>query len=63
MIIIKVGKNENIERALKRYKYKVYKTKQLEKIRDGEQYTKDSEKNREKKKKAIYKDKKRRDSE
>lgn len=62
MLIVKV-KNKNIEAALKQYKFKVYKTKQLEKIRDGEQYTKDSEKNREKKKKAIYKDKKRRDSE
>jgi len=62
MLKVKV-KKKNIEAALKEYKYKVYKTKQLEKIRDGEQYTKDSEKNREKKKKAIYKDKKRRDSE
>jgi ribosomal protein S21 len=62
MLIVKV-KKKNIESALKQYKFKVYKTKQLEKIRDGEQYTKDSEKNREKKKKAIYKDKKRRDSE
>jgi len=62
MLIVKV-KKKNIEAALKQYKFKVYKTKQLEKIRDGEQYTKDSEKNREKKKKAIYKDKKRRDSE
>ena len=62
MLIVKV-KKKNIEAALKQYKFKVYKTKQLEKIRDGEQYTKDSKKNREKKKKAIYKDKKRRDSE
>jgi len=62
MLIVKV-KKKNIEAALKQYKFKVYKTKQLEKIRDGEQHTKDSEKNREKKKKAIYKDKKRRDSE
>jgi ribosomal protein S21 len=62
MLIVKV-KKKNIEAALKQYKFKVYKTKQLEKIRDGEQYTKDSEKNREKKNKAIYKDKKRRDSE
>ena len=62
MLIVKV-KKKNIEAALKQYKYKVYKTKQLEKIRDGQEYTKDSEINREKKKKAIYKDKKRRDSE
>jgi ribosomal protein S21 len=62
MLIVKV-KKKNIESALKEYKYKVYKTKQLEKVRDGQHYTKDSEINREKKKKAIYKDKKRRDSE
>jgi ribosomal protein S21 len=62
MLIVKV-KKKNIEAALKQYKFKVYKTKQLEKIRDGEQYSKDSEKNREKKKKALYKDKKRRDYE
>ena len=62
MLRIKV-KNKNIEAALKSYKYKVYKTKQLEKIREQQEYTKDSVKQREEKKKAIYVDKKRRDSE
>jgi len=62
MLIIKV-KNKNIEAALKSYKYKVYKTKQLEKIREQQEYIKDSVKQREEKKKAIYNDKKRRDSE
>jgi small subunit ribosomal protein S21 len=62
MLKVKV-KKKNIEAALKEYKYKVYKTKQLENIRDGEYYTKDSEIKREEKKKAVYKDKKRRDSE
>ena len=62
MLKVKV-KKKNIEAALKEYKYKVYNTKQLENIRDGEYYTKDSEIKREEKKKAVYKDKKRRDSE
>ena len=62
MLIIKV-KNKNIEAALKSYKYKVYKTKQLQNVWDNQEYTKDSVKKREEKKKAIYVDKKRRDSE
>lgn len=57
MLRIKVNK-KNIDAALKAYKYKVYNTKQLEKIREGQEYTKDSVKNREKKKKAIYVNKK-----
>jgi len=62
MLIIEV-KNKNIESALKTYKYKVYKTKQLQKLREQQEYIKDSVKQREEKKKAIYNDKKRRDSE
>jgi len=58
MLIIKV-KNKNIEAALKQYKYKVYKTKQLERIRDGQEYIKDSVKKREEEKKAKYLNKKR----
>ncbi len=54
MIIIKVGKNENIERALKRYKFKVYKTKQLDNIRERQQHIKKSEKRRKQKQKAEY---------
>ena len=54
MIIIKVGKNENIERALKRYKFKVYKTKQLDNIRERQQHIKKSEKRRNQKQKAEY---------
>ena len=34
MLIIEIGKKENIERALKRYKNKVYKTKQLNRLRE-----------------------------
>ena len=52
MLIIKV-KNKNIESALKSYKYKVYKTKQLEKIREQQEYIKDSV-NKEKKKRKQY---------
>ena len=54
MIIIKVGKNENIERALKRYKLKVYKTKQLDNLRERQQHVKKSEKKRKQKQKAKY---------
>lgn len=54
MIIIKVGKNENIEKALKRYKFKVYKTKQLDDVRERQQYVKKSEKKRKQKEKAKY---------
>jgi small subunit ribosomal protein S21 len=58
MLIVKVKKG-NIERALKEYKYKVHKTKQMQKIRDNQEYTKDSVIRREEKKKAIYVNKKR----
>jgi len=54
MIIIKVGKNENIEKALKRYKFKVYKTKQLDDVRERQEYVKKSEKKRKQKEKAKY---------
>lgn len=58
MIIIKVGKNENIERALKRYKFKVFKTKQLDNIRERQHYIKKSEKRRKQIEKAKYSEKK-----
>ena len=58
MIIIKVGKNENIERALKRYKFKVFKTKQLDNIRERQHYIKKSEKRRKQIEKAKYTEKK-----
>lgn len=58
MLIIKV-KNKNIEAALKNYKYKVYKTKQIQNLNENKEYTKDSVKKREEKKKAIYINKKR----
>lgn len=58
MIIIKVGKNENIERALKRYKFKVFKTKQLDNVRERQHYIKKSEKRRKQIEKAKYSEKK-----
>lgn len=60
MLIIKV-KNKNIEAALKNYKYKVYKTKQIQHLNENKEYTKDSVKKREKMKKAIYVNKKKND--
>lgn len=58
MIIIKVGKNENIEKALKRYKFKVFKTKQMDILREKQHYVKKSEKRREQIEKAKYVEKK-----
>ena len=60
MLIIKV-KNKNIEAALKNYKYKVYKTKQIQNLNENKEYTKDSVKKREQKKKAVYVNKKKND--
>jgi ribosomal protein S21 len=53
MIIVEVNK-KNIEAALKTYKYKIYKTKVHKKLWENKEYIKDSVKNREKMKKAIY---------
>jgi len=58
MIIIEVKKN-NIEQALIQYKFKVYKTKQLEFLRDRQEFEKKSVKNRKQRIKAVYLQKKR----
>lgn len=55
MIVIQVKKGESIDRALKRYKYKVVKTKQIEQLREKQQFVKKSVRKREQKQKAIYK--------
>jgi small subunit ribosomal protein S21 len=55
MIVIQIKKGENIERALKRYKYKVLKTKQLEMLKENREFTKPSVKRRKQKQKARYK--------
>lgn len=53
MLIIKV-KDNNIELALKQYKRKVIKTKQLKKLRDQQDFTKPSVEKRLKLQKAKY---------
>ena len=55
MIVIQVKKGESIDKALKRYKYKVIKTKQIEQLREKQEFVKKSVKKREQKEKAKYK--------
>ena len=55
MIIIKVGKNENIDRALKRFKRKFRNTQMLKKLREKRHFEKKSTKKRHQIQKAIYK--------
>ena len=52
MLIVKVDKN--IETALKVYKSKVQKTKQIQKLRERQEFVKPSVKRREKVLKAQY---------
>ena len=54
MLIIEVKDNENIDRALKRYKRKYQKTRILREIRDRQQFTKPSVKRRNTMLKAEY---------
>jgi small subunit ribosomal protein S21 len=53
MLIIDV-KNGNIEQALKQYKRKVIKTKQIKNLRDRQQFTKKSVEKRDEFRKASY---------
>jgi small subunit ribosomal protein S21 len=53
MLIVKLNKGENINRALKRFKTKVKRTKLIKQIRDNQHFTKPSTKRREQLKKAI----------
>ncbi len=57
MLITKVEKG-NIEKALRQYKRKTIKTKQMKKLRDNQDYTKPSALNRLKIQKAVYLQKK-----
>jgi len=57
MLITKVEKG-NIEKALRQYKRKTIKTKQMKKLRDNQDYTKPSALKRLKIQKAIYLQKK-----
>ena len=58
MITIKVGKNENIERALKRFKRKFRNTQVVKKLRENQYFEKKSTKRRKEIQKAVYKNKK-----
>ena len=55
MLIVKLDKKTNIEKALKQLKSKVIRTKQLRKLRDRKQFTKPSQIKRLEKQKAMYK--------
>ena len=54
MIIIPVKEGENIDKALKKFKRKFEKTGVVKELRERQNYTKPSIKNREMKLKAIY---------
>jgi small subunit ribosomal protein S21 len=58
MLIIDVTKEKNIEAALKAYKKKVVKTKQIQQLRDRQEFEKPSVKRRKQVMKAIYGNKK-----
>jgi ribosomal protein S21 len=58
MLIVKLEKKVNIEKALRKLKTKVIKTKQLRRLRDGKAFTKPSAKKRLQKQKAVYLQKK-----
>ena len=57
MIKINVSKEKGIESALKKYKYRVQKTRQNEQLRDREEFVKPSIARRDELLKAIYKQK------
>lgn len=54
MIIMPIKEGENIERALKKFKRKFEKTGVLKQLRERQQFTKPSIKNRKQKLHAIY---------
>lgn len=55
MLIVKVNKDKGgIESAIKRLRKKVRRTKQINRLREGKEYTKPSVKKRLQKQKAIY---------
>ena len=54
MIIIKVKNASSIEQALKQYKFKVYKTKQIQMIQERKEFKKPSVVRRSEIKKAKY---------
>ena len=54
MIIIKVEKNENLDKALKKYKSKVIASGQIEELKRRKEHVKKSTLKREKLRKAKY---------
>ena len=56
MLIVKVGKKENINQAVKRMKKKVRDTGLIKQIRERQQFLKPSVKKRKAKQKAIRKE-------
>jgi small subunit ribosomal protein S21 len=54
MIIIDLSKEKNIESALRTYKQKVQKTKQIQKLRERQQFEKSSVTRRKEVLKAVY---------
>ena len=55
MLIIPVKEGENIERAIKKYKKKLDKTKVMRELRSRKEFTKPSVSKRQQKIKASYK--------
>jgi ribosomal protein S21 len=62
MIIVKIKKKGGIEKALKEYKSKVIRTKQLKDLRDNRYFEKKSQVKRKKNAKAKYVQNKYRDN-
>jgi small subunit ribosomal protein S21 len=57
MLIINVEKSGSVDKALKAYRKKYQSTRVIEELRNRKTFTKPSEKRRESKKKAIFRDK------
>ncbi len=57
MIIVPVKNEKSLEQALKVYKFKIYKTKQIQKLQERQEYKKPSVKRRAQVQKAKYKQK------
>jgi len=62
MIIVQVKNEKSIDQALKTYKFKIYKTKQIQKLQERQEYKKPSVKRRVQIQKAKYKQKNQLDS-
>lgn len=63
MIIVKLNNGDSIEKALKRFKRKFTMTKAIDELRERESFVKPSQKKREIKKRAVYRQKKRMEEE